>query len=340
MSLSSGFFCADAGSETTSKTSALQRPRRQFMAFPPEHGRFATSSCRVTLRRSRRQGNSSARVRRRGMRTVTLRSGQKMPVLGQGTWGFGERGKSRAEAVAALRHGIDRGMTLIDTAEMYGEGGAEEIVGEAIAGRRDEIFIVSKVYPHNATRKGAIAACERSLKRLATDRIDVYLLHWRGGEKLADTIAAFETLQRDGKIGSYGVSNFDTDDMEELWQVPGGAATTTNQVLYNLTRRGVELDLLPWCRSHGVPIMAYSPIEQARMLGKSTLKTLAARRGVTAAQLALAWLLHQDGVIAIPKAGRVDHLRENAAALTITVTKDDLAALDHAFPPPKKRKSL
>jgi len=263
-----------------------------------------------------------------------------MPVLGQGTWGFGERGKDRAEEVAALRAGTDLGLTLIDTAEMYGEGGAEEIVGEAIAGRRDEVFLVSKVYPHNASRKGAIAACERSLKRLGTDRIDVYLLHWRGGEKLVDTIAAFETLRRDGKIGSYGVSNFDTDDMEELRRVPGGSAATTNQVLYNLTRRGVEWDLLPWCREHGVPIMAYSPIEQARMLGSSELKKLAEKRGVTAAQLALAWLLHQDGVIAIPKAGRVDHLRENAAALTITLTKDDLAALDRAFPPPKKRKPL
>ncbi len=274
------------------------------------------------------------------MRTVTLRSGQKMPVLGQGTWGFGERGKSRAEAVAALRHGIDRGMTLIDTAEMYGEGGAEEIVGEAIAGRRDEVFLVSKVYPHNASRKGAIAACERSLKRLATDRIDVYLLHWRGGEKLADTIAAFQTLQRDGKIGSYGVSNFDTDDMKELWQVPGGAATTTNQVLYNLTRRGVELDLLPWCRSHGVPIMAYSPIEQARMLGHAGLKRLAAKRGITPAQLALAWLLHQDGVVVIPKAGKITHVDENAAALDIKLTAEDLAALDREFPPPKTKRPL
>jgi diketogulonate reductase-like aldo/keto reductase len=274
------------------------------------------------------------------MRHVTLSSGQKMPVLGQGTWGFGERGKGRAEAVAALRAGIDLGMTLIDTAEMYGEGGAEEIVGEAIAGRRDEVFLVSKVYPHNASRKGAIAACERSLKRLATDRIDVYLLHWRGGEKLADTIAAFETLRRDGKIGSYGVSNFDTEDMEELWQVPGGSAATTNQILYNLTRRGAEWDLLPWCREHGVPIMAYSPIEQARMLGKVELKTLAEKRGITPAQLALAWLLHQDGVVVIPKAGRLDHLRENAAALTIKLTRDDLAALDRAFPPPKKKKPL
>jgi len=274
------------------------------------------------------------------MRHVTLSSGQKMPVLGQGTWGLGERGKERAKEVAALRAGIDLGLTLIDTAEMYGEGGAEEIVGEAIAGRRDEVFLVSKVYPHNASRKGAIAACERSLKRLGSDRLDVYLLHWRGGEKLVDTIAAFETLRRDGKIGSYGVSNFDTDDMEELWQVPGGGAATTNQVLYNLTRRGAEWDLLPWCREHGVPIMAYSPIEQARMLGNSELKNLAEMRGIAPAQLALAWLLHQDRVVAIPKAGRLDHLRENAAALEIKLSKDDLAALDHAFPPPKKRKPL
>jgi diketogulonate reductase-like aldo/keto reductase len=274
------------------------------------------------------------------MRHVTLSSGQKMPVLGQGTWGFGERGKERAKEVAALRAGIDLGLTLIDTAEMYGEGGAEEIVGEAIAGRRDEVFLVSKVYPHNASRKGAIAACERSLKRLGSDRIDVYLLHWRGGEKLVDTVAAFETLRRDGKIGSYGVSNFDIDDMEELWRVPGGSAATTNQVLYNLTRRGAEWDLLPWCREHGVPIMAYSPIEQARMLGNSELKKLAEKRGIAPAQLALAWLLHQDGVVAIPKAGRLDHLRENAAALEIKLSKDDLAALDRAFPPPKKRKPL
>jgi diketogulonate reductase-like aldo/keto reductase len=274
------------------------------------------------------------------MRTITLSSGQKMPVLGQGTWGFGERGKGRAEAVAALRHGIDRGMMLIDTAEMYGEGGAEEIVGEAITGRRDEVFLVSKVYPHNASRKGAIAACERSLKRLATDRIDVYLLHWRGGEKLADTIAAFQALQRDGKIGSYGVSNFDTGDMTELSKIPGGAATTINQVLYNLTRRGGEFDLLPWCRAHGVPIMAYSPIEQARMLGHAGLKRLAAGRGVTPAQLALAWLLHQDGVVVIPKAGQLKHVDENAVALDIALTADDLAALDREFPSPKRKTKL
>lgn len=274
------------------------------------------------------------------MRYLALTSGQKMPVLGQGTWGFGENGEGRAQAVTALRRGIDLGMTLIDTAEMYGEGGAEAIVGEAIADRRDEIFLVSKVYPHNASRKGVVAACERSLKRLAIDRIDVYLLHWRGGENLADTIAGFERLLRDGKIGSYGVSNFDTADMAELWRVAGGAAAVTNQVLYNLTRRGVEFDLLPWCRAHGVPVMAYSPIEQARMLGNATLKKIATRRGITSAQLALAWLLHQDGTVVIPKSGQLSHIEENAAALDITLTAEDLAALDHAFPPPKTKRPL
>jgi diketogulonate reductase-like aldo/keto reductase len=274
------------------------------------------------------------------MRYLALTSGQRMPVLGQGTWGFGENGNERGQAVAALRRGIDLGMTLIDTAEMYGEGGAEEIVGEAIAGRRGEVFLVSKVYPHNASKKGTVAACERSLKRLATDRIDVYLLHWRGGENLADTIAGFERLVRDGKIGSYGVSNFDTADMAELWRVAGGAATVTNQVLYNLTRRGVEFDLLPWSRTHGVPVMAYSPIEQARMLKHAGLKKLAATRGVTPAQLALAWLLHQDGVVVIPKAGQIKHVDENAAALDIKLNAEDFAALDHEFPPPKTKAPL
>lgn len=274
------------------------------------------------------------------MRHLQLRSGQDMPVLGQGTWGFGENRAGRADAVAALRLGLDLGVTLIDTAEMYGDGGAEEIVGEAIAGRRDEAFIVSKVYPHNASRRGAIAACERSLKRLGTDRIDVYLLHWRGSIPLAETVAAFQELKRAGKIVSYGVSNFDADDMAELWSVDGGADATTNQVLYNLTRRGVEWDLLPWCRDHAVPVMAYSPIEQARMLGNPALKRLAARRGITPAQLALAWLLHQENVVVIPKAGRPEHVRENAAALDIALDAEDLAELDHAFPPPRGKRPL
>jgi diketogulonate reductase-like aldo/keto reductase len=274
------------------------------------------------------------------MRHLRLRSGQEMPVLGQGTWGFGDSKAGYRDAAAALRLGLDLGMTLIDTAEMYGEGGAEEIVGEAVAGRRDQAFIVSKVYPHNASRRGAIAACERSLRRLKTDRIDVYLLHWRGSVPLAETIAAFDQLKRDGKILSYGVSNFDTDDMEELEAVPGGAASTTNQVLYNLTRRGVEWDLLPWCRKHRVPVMAYSPIEQARMLDKPALTQLAARRGVTPAQLAIAWLLHQENVVVIPKAGSLEHVRENAVALDIELNAELLSDLDRAFPPPTGKKSL
>jgi diketogulonate reductase-like aldo/keto reductase len=274
------------------------------------------------------------------MRHLKLRSGQEMPVLGQGTWGFGDSKAGYAKAEAALRLGLDLGVTLIDTAEMYGEGGAEEIVGQAIKGQRDKAFIVSKVYPHNASRRGAIAACERSLKRLGTDRIDVYLLHWRGSVPLAETIAAFEQLQRDGKVVSYGVSNFDADDMAELEQVPGGAAVTTNQVLYNLTRRGVEWDLLPWCRKHAVPVMAYSPIEQARMLDKPALTQLAARRGVTPAQLALAWLLHQENVVVIPKAGSPEHVRENAASLDIELSAELLGDLDRAFPAPAGKKPL
>ena len=274
------------------------------------------------------------------MRTVALRSGQKMPVLGQGTWGFGERGGDRAAAVAALRHGIDRGMTLIDTAEMYGEGGAEEVVGKAIAGRRDGVFLVSKVYPHNATRQGAVAACERSLKRLGTDRLDLYLLHWRGGAPLAETLEAFATLRRAGKIRHYGVSNFGIADMAELWSLPGGADTAANQVLYNLTRRGIEWDLLPWCRERRLPVMAYSPIEQGRILRKRALGELARRRGVAPAQMALAWLLTREPVIVIPKAGRPEHVRENRAALDLVLAPDELAELDRAFPPPDRVRPL
>jgi diketogulonate reductase-like aldo/keto reductase len=274
------------------------------------------------------------------MRYLDLRCGEKVPVLGMGTWGMGEaRARAAAEA-AALAFGLDLGMSLIDTAEMYGEGGAEEIVGKAVAGRRDGVFLVSKVYPHNATRQGTVAACERSLKRLGTDRLDLYLLHWRGEVPLAETLEAFETLQRSGKIRLYGVSNFDVADMEELWSLPGGRATASNQVLYNLARRGIEWELLPWWRQRGVPIMAYSPIEQGRLLSKRALRTLAERRGVTPAQLALAWVLHRDGVIAIPKAGRVEHLRENRAALDIALTAEELAALDQAFPPPSARRPL
>lgn len=272
--------------------------------------------------------------------TTRLPSGTAVPVLGQGTWYMGEDSRDRAREVAALRLGLDLGMTLIDTAEMYADGGAEEVVGEAIAGRRDEVFLVSKVLPMNASRRGTIAACERSLKRLRTDRIDLYLLHWRGSPDFADTIGAFEALMREGKIGQWGVSNLDLQDMEELVGAPGGAAVQTNQLLYNLTRRGIEYDLQPWCRSRGIPVMAYSPIEQGRMLRHPELRRIAERHGVTPAQVGLAWLLHQDGVIAIPKASDPAHVRDNRAAADLRLDEQDIADLDRAFPPPRGPRPL
>jgi diketogulonate reductase-like aldo/keto reductase len=274
------------------------------------------------------------------MRHITMRNGQSVPVLGMGTWGMGEARTSGADMVAALKLGLDLGMTLIDTAEMYGEGGAEKVVGRAIAGRRDEVYLVSKVYPHNAGRKDAVAACERSLKRLGTDRLDLYLLHWRGDVPLAETLEAFTALERAGKVRAWGVSNFDIDDMEELGGLPGGKAAASNQVLYNLTRRGIEWDLLPWCRERQLPIMAYSPIEQGRLLTRPALRRLAEARGVTPAQLALAWVLRQTGVIAIPKAATPEHLRENRAAIDLALSEAELAALDKAFPPPKRKEPL
>ncbi len=275
------------------------------------------------------------------MRYLRLPAGDdRVPVLGLGTWGMGEAGTNGPDMVAALRLGLNLGMTLIDTAEMYGEGGAEEVVGKAIAGRRDGVFLVSKVYPHNATRRGMVAACERSLKRLGTDRLDLYLLHWRGEVPLAETLEGFAALRQQGKIRHYGVSNFGIDDMTELWSLPGGADAAVNQVLYNLTRRGIEWDLLPWCRERRVPVMAYSPIEQGRLLRKRALSELAARRGVTPARLALAWLLAREPVMVIPKAGRPEHVRENRAALDLELTPEELAELDRAFPPPDRAKPL
>jgi len=268
------------------------------------------------------------------VRTARLPSGEAMPALGQGTWYMGDDPRRRADEIAALRLGLDLGMTLIDTAEMYGNGAAEELVAEAIAGRREEVFLVSKVLPGNATRRGTIAACERSLQRLRTDRLDLYLLHWRGGTPLQETLGAFETLVRAGKIRHFGVSNLGVSDLEELWSLEGGAAAATDQVLYNLTRRGIERDLLPWCRERAVPIMAYSPIEQGRLPGRPELRAMAARHGATPAQAALAWVLRHDDVIAIPKAGKPHHVRENRAALDLRLTEEDLAALDRAFPPP------
>lgn len=274
------------------------------------------------------------------MRQVALPGGEKIPALGLGTWGMGEARHGGADEAAALTLGIELGMTLIDTAEMYGEGGAEELVGKVIAGRRQSLFIVSKVYPHNATRHGAIAACERSLKRLGTDRIDLYLLHWRGEVPLAETLDGFLELRRSGKIRHYGVSNFGTADMAEWCGLAGSAATATDQVLYNLGRRGVEWDLLPWLRRRGMPVMAYSPIEQGRLLRQRALAAVARRHDTTAAQIALAWLIRQKGVIAIPKAARSDHVRENRRALDITLSAGDLAELDQGFPPPHRAEPL
>lgn len=273
--------------------------------------------------------------------TVALPSGQSVPALGQGTWRMGEDRRRHADEVTALRRGIDLGMTLIDTAEMYGDGGAELVVAEAIKGRRNEVQLVSKVLPGNASLSGTIAACERTLKRLGTDHIEVYLLHWRGRHPLAETVDAFETLKRSGAIGAWGVSNFDVDDMEELLAVPGGAACVTNQVLYNLTARGIEYDLLAWSAEHRIPIMAYSPLgNDNRMLRHPELQRIAQARGVTAAQVALAFVLARPNVIAIPKATGLDHIAENRAAADLTLTATDLAALDTAFPPPRRKQSL
>jgi diketogulonate reductase-like aldo/keto reductase len=253
---------------------------------------------------------------------------------------MGEDSRNREHEVAVLRQGLDLGMTLIDTAEMYGDGGAEEIVGEVVAGRRDEVFIVTKFYPQNASPTRMVAACERSLKRLRIEQIDLYLLHWRGSIPLQQTLDSFATLRQDGKIRHWGVSNFDLQDMEELVSLPGGSNFATNQVLYNLENRGIEWDLLPWCRDREVPIMAYSPLGQARLLRHRQLKDLATRREATPAQIALAWVLRRPGIIAIPKASQPEHLEENHRALEITLTEADLDELDHAFPPPKGRTPL
>lgn len=266
------------------------------------------------------------------MRSVTLAGGEQVPALGLGTWMMGERGGHGPQSVVALKRGIELGMTLIDTAEMYGDGGAEELVGQAIAGQRDRVFIVSKVLPSNASRTGVAAACERSLKRLGTDRIDLYLLHWSGGVPLHETVAGFAALQRAGKIRHWGVSNFDLDEMNALWAVRGGDGCAANQLLYNLGRRGIEWDLLPALAARGIPVMAYSPLEQGRLLDNHALQQVAAARGATAAQVALAWVLQQPGVIAIPKAANRAHVEENRGALDLALTAAELAALDRVFP--------
>jgi diketogulonate reductase-like aldo/keto reductase len=274
------------------------------------------------------------------MRSISLKSGDKVPVLGLGTWRMGEKRSERAAEVAAIRLGLDLGITLIDTAEMYGDGGAEEAIAEAIAGKRDGLFIVSKVYPHNASRSAAIAACERSLKRLRTDWLDLYLLHWRGSVPLAETVEAFESLGKDGKIRNWGVSNLDTGDMAELAGVKHGGNCASNQVLYHLGSRGIEWQLLGTCRKAEVMVMAYSPLGQGPILRKPALKKVADKHGVDPAAIALAWVLRQPDVVAIPKAVRPEHVRANMEALAVTLDADDLKVLDAAFPPPNRATPL
>lgn len=272
--------------------------------------------------------------------TFKLRNGEQMPILGQGTWNMGESPAQAESEVRALQAGIDLGMTLIDTAEMYADGGSEKVVGRAIAGRRDEIFLVSKVLPHNASKRGTIAACEASLKRLGTDRLELFLLHWRGSHPLSATVEAMEALVAQGKILGWGVSNLDTDDIDELLDEEDGDQCQTNQVLYNLSRRGIEYDLLPQSVERGVPVMAYSPIEQGRILKNAALAAVAERHGATPAQIALAWVLRRPGVIAIPKASDEAHVKLNRACLEFALSDADLKELDAAFPPPRRKQAL
>jgi diketogulonate reductase-like aldo/keto reductase len=272
--------------------------------------------------------------------TATFRDGQSVPALGLGTWHMGERRSEKADEVRALQAGIDCGMTLVDTAEMYANGGAEEVAGEAIRGRRDDVFLVSKVLPSNASRQGTIAACEASLQRLGTDHIDLYLLHWPGRHPLGGTIEAFEELRGAGKISRWGVSNFDTLAIRQLSALPGGADCAANQVLYNLSTRGIEFDLLPWMTDNAMPLMAYSPLDEGRLLRHPGLGRMAKRLGLPPAQLALAFLLHHDNVIAIPKSSSPDRVAENRAAADITLSAEQLAELDQIFPPPRSREPL
>lgn len=281
------------------------------------------------------------------MHTVTLPDGETRPALGLGTWRIGESAGRRRAEVAAIRSALEMGYRVIDSAEMYGEGGAEEVVGEALAGAlragvvaREDVFVVSKVYPHHASRDGVLAACEQSRRRLGLEAIDLYLLHWRGSHPLGETIAGFEALRAAGRIRHWGVSNFDRDDMTELAALPGGAVCAANQVYYSLGERGAGFDLLPWLQHRSVPLMAYCPIDQGRLAGDPTLRTIGERHGASAAQVALAWVLSQPGVMAIPKAVREAHLRENLAAAALVLTREDLAEIDARFPPPRRRTPL
>jgi len=279
------------------------------------------------------------------MGVFKLPNGRAAARLGQGTWRIGEQRARRGEEIAALRLGLDLGLALLDTAEMYGDGGAEELIAEALAGRRDDAYVVSKVLPGNASRRDTIAACEGSLRRLKTDYLDLYLLHWRQSEPLAETLEAFATLKKAGSIRAYGVSNFDRSDLEECVALPGGAKIATDQVLYGLEHRGIEWELLPWCRERAIPVMAYSPLGSSSsavrgLLRHRTLQAIAERRSATPVQIALAWVLRQPGVYAIPKAARVEHVRENAGALDIELAADELHEIDAAFPPPGRATSL
>ena len=281
------------------------------------------------------------------MKTVLLPDGHTLPALGLGTWRMGETASARAREVAAVRRAFEIGYRVIDTAEMYGEGGAESIVGEALSDairagglRREDVFVVSKVYPHNAGRAAAIAACERSRKRLQLDTIDLYLLHWRGGVPLQETVSAFETLHDRKQIGRWGVSNFDVDDLSELWQVKGGSGCATNQIYYSLTERGPDVELLPWQQRHHIPTMAYSPIDQGALSRSGELAAMATQRGVSQAQLALAWILSRPNVMAIPKAVREAHLRENFEAAALELSEAELAELDRRFPTPARKSPL
>jgi diketogulonate reductase-like aldo/keto reductase len=265
---------------------------------------------------------------------TTLPSGATIPVLGQGTWHLGQGRHPRDEEITALRTGIELGMTLIDTAEMYGDGASEELIGEAIADRRDDVFLVDKLLPSHSTHRGTIAACQASLGRLGTDHLDLYLLHWRGSVPLRETVTAFEELRGAGLIRHWGVSNFDLPDMLELLEAQGGRHSETDEVLYNLTRRGIEWDLLPWCVANGRAVIAYSPIEQGRLVGHPVLRFIGAKHHATSAQIALAWVLAHKGVCAIPEAGSLEHVRENRAALDIRFDEEDVVKLDSAFPPP------
>ncbi len=274
------------------------------------------------------------------MRTTTI-AGDRIPVLGQGTWQLGDRADRRQQEIAALQLGIDLGMTLIDTAEMYGDGASEELVAEAIAGRRDQVFLVTKVLPGNATsKKRIVTSCENSLRRLRVEHVDLYLLHWRQSENLAVVVETFAGLVEAGKIRHWGVSNFDVADLEELPGLPGGQDVASNQVLYNVTRRGIEFELLARTRARGINVMAYTPIEQGRILGNTALREIARRHNATPAQVALAWTIRAAGVMAIPRSGSPAHTRENAAAAAIELTERDLLEIDRAFPPPKKARPL